>query len=73
MELTDSEREEFIRLANATFDPDLCSEEDLPWLRAAREEHEKEQALERRDDLSVEQPSVTEDDEEDGSELNCSE
>jgi hypothetical protein len=71
MELTDSEREEFTRLANATFDPDLCSEEDLPWLRAARAKHEKEQALERRDDLSVEQTSVTEDDEEDGSELNC--
>ena len=46
---------------------------NLPWLRAARAEHEKEQALERRDDLSVEQSTLTEDDEEDGSELNCSE
>ena len=73
MTLTDEEREEFNRLANATLDPDLCSEEDLPWLRKARAEYEREQALERRDDLSVEQPSVTEDDEEDGGELNCSE
>ena len=59
MELTDPEREEFTRLANATFDPDLCSEEDLPWLRAARADYEREQALERRDDLSVEQTGVT--------------
>jgi hypothetical protein len=64
MELTDSEREEFTRLANATLDPDLWDEADLPILRAARADYEREQALERRDDdLSVEQTSVKEDDE----------
>jgi hypothetical protein len=71
MELTDSEREEFTRLANATFDPDLCSEEDLPWLRAARAEYEREQAQKRRDALSAEQTTLTEDDEEYSSDLNC--
>lgn len=71
MELSDSEREEFIRLANATLDPDLWDEADLPILRAARADYEREQALERRDDLSVEQTGVSEDDEEDGGALNC--
>ena len=71
MELTDSEREEFTRLANATFDPDLCSEEDLPWLRAARAEYEREQAQKRRDALSAEQTTLKEDDEEYSSDLNC--
>jgi len=73
MELTDSEREEFTRLANATFDPDLCSEEDLPWLRAARAEFEREQAQKRRDALSAEQQTMAEDDEGHGSDLNCPE
>ena len=71
MGLTDSEREEFIRLANATFDPDLCSEEDLPWLRAARAEFEREQSQKRRDALSAEQTTLTEDDEGHDSDLNC--
>jgi hypothetical protein len=30
MELTDSEREEFNRLANDTFDPGIWLEDDLP-------------------------------------------
>jgi hypothetical protein len=63
MELTGSEREEFTRLANATFDPDLCSEEDLPWLRAARAEYEREQERERSGVSPVAQPSLTEDEE----------
>jgi hypothetical protein len=45
MELSDKEREEFTRLADATLDPDLWDEADLPILRAARAEHEREQAL----------------------------
>jgi hypothetical protein len=31
MELTDAEREEFNELANATYDADLWSKEDLPF------------------------------------------
>jgi hypothetical protein len=73
MELTDSEREEFTRLANATIDPGLWDESDLPVLRAHRAEFEREQAQARSGALSVEQTSVTEDDEADGSELNCPE
>jgi hypothetical protein len=62
MELTDAEREEFTRLANATLDPDLWSEEDLPALRAARAEHEKELEPEKGDDV----PLATENDNQDG-------
>lgn len=36
MNLTESERAEFIMRANATFDPGLWSAEDLPLLRAAQ-------------------------------------
>lgn len=63
MELTDSEREEFTQLANATLDPALWDEADLPILRAARAEHEKEQAQERDDVPPVEQPALMEGDE----------
>jgi hypothetical protein len=63
MELTDKEREEFTRLANATLDPGVWDEEDYPILKAARAEYEREQARECTDDFSVEQPSVAEDDE----------
>ena len=51
MKLTDLEREEFIALAGNTFDPELWTEDELPLLRAARKEFEKEQALERDDVL----------------------
>jgi hypothetical protein len=44
MELSDSERQEFPRLAAATLDPDLLDESDYPSLKAARAEHEREQA-----------------------------
>jgi hypothetical protein len=36
MSLTDEEKAEFIRLAEETYDPGLWTEDDLPWLRAAR-------------------------------------
>jgi hypothetical protein len=73
MDLTDSEREEFTRLADATLDPGVWDEEDYPILKATSAEYEREQARECRDDLSVEQPSVAEDDEADGGEFSCPE
>ena len=48
MELTDSEREEFLALANETFDPGLWSEDEYPVLKAAIAEYEKEGARERK-------------------------
>lgn len=65
MTLTDAEREEFMALAAATYDPDLWDESDLPILRAARAEHEREQqAREHGENLPpVEQSTLTEDDE----------
>jgi hypothetical protein len=60
MKLTDSEKEEFAALANATFDPDLFSEDDYPILKAARDEFEKKQARERGGVLD--QPTVVEGD-----------
>jgi len=51
MKLTDLEREEFIALAQGTFDPELWTEDDLPLLRAAKKEFEKEQAREPGDVL----------------------
>jgi hypothetical protein len=44
MELNDSERKDFNALAAATLDPDLWDENDYPVLKAARAEHEREQA-----------------------------
>jgi hypothetical protein len=46
MELTDAEKEDFNALAAATLDPDLWDEHDYPMLKAARAEHEREQAQE---------------------------
>src|SRR5271156_4898777 len=43
MKLTESERQEFIALAEDTYDPGLWTEEDYPALRAAKEKHEREQ------------------------------
>jgi len=51
MKLTDLEREEFIALAQETFDPELWTEDDLPLLRASRKKFEEEQARERGDVL----------------------
>jgi hypothetical protein len=62
MKLTDAELEEFTALANATFDPDLFSEDDYPILKAARDEFEKEQARERSGILPIGQPTMTEGD-----------
>lgn len=44
--LTDTERAEFIALANETLDPDLWDEKDLPLLRANKKEFEEEQRRE---------------------------
>ena len=63
MELTDVEREEFNALANATLDPDLWDENDLPFLRAARAEHDREREREHDGLYLVPQSSQTEDDE----------
>ena len=63
MALTDSEREEFIALAEATLDAALWDESDLPFLRAARAEREKEQTRERPKVVFIDQWRLTEDDE----------
>lgn len=47
MKLTDQEREEFVALAQETFDPELWTEDELPLLRAARKKFEEEQAREK--------------------------
>jgi hypothetical protein len=60
MELTDSEREEFVTLANATFDPGLWHESELPILRKAKADREREQGKERGEVFSFEQPTLTE-------------
>jgi hypothetical protein len=62
MELSDSERAEFIALTQDSYDPDLWDDSDLPFLRAARAEHEREQERERSGLFLVTQPSLTEDD-----------
>jgi hypothetical protein len=41
MRLTVLEREEFMALAQDTFDPELWTEDELPLLRAARKEFEE--------------------------------
>jgi len=41
MSLSEAEREEFLRLRNDTYDPELWSQEDFPALRAARAEYER--------------------------------
>ena len=56
MKLTDSEREEFIALANATFDPEMWFEEDLPYLRAVKRDFEGAQAREPEDLVPARQP-----------------
>jgi hypothetical protein len=43
MQLTDAEREEFLALTQETYDPELWTEDDLPALRAARQEFEEAQ------------------------------
>lgn len=43
MKLTESERQEFIALAEDTYDPGLWTEEDYPALRAAKKKYEREQ------------------------------
>lgn len=69
MELSDSERAEFIALTQDSYDPELWDESDLPFLRAARAECERERALECGAVPFVAQPSQPEDDEAHTSEL----
>jgi hypothetical protein len=44
MKLSESEMQEFIALAQNTYDPELFMEEDLPVLREAKRQWEEEQA-----------------------------
>jgi hypothetical protein len=62
MELTDSERAEFNRLANDTFDAEIWDEADYPILKEVRAQYESEQSLES-DTLPTEQSDIAEDDE----------
>jgi hypothetical protein len=64
MELNDMERAEFISLTQDSFDPELWTEDDLPFLRKAKREYEEEQARERAGALPAEEPTLTEDDDE---------
>jgi hypothetical protein len=59
MNLTDAEKQEFLALTKDSYDPDLWDESDLPCLRAARAEHEREQERERGGVSPVEQPNLT--------------
>jgi hypothetical protein len=63
MKLTDAERAEFIALSEATYDAALWDEDDLPILRKARLEYEEEEARERTNVIPIDQPNMTEDDE----------
>lgn len=60
MELTDAEREEFITLADATFDPGLWDDTELPILRKAKADREREQGKKRGKVLLFQQPTLTE-------------
>jgi hypothetical protein len=57
MELTDAERAEFIELTRDSYDPELWTEDDLPFLRKARREYEEAQPRESE----VLPPTLTED------------
>jgi hypothetical protein len=41
--LTEAEQAEFLELAKDCFDPELLTEDDLPWLRASKKRWEEEQ------------------------------
>jgi hypothetical protein len=44
--LTEAEQAEFLELAKDCFDPELLTEDDLPWLRASKKRWEEEQRRE---------------------------
>jgi hypothetical protein len=73
MKLTDLEKAEFIALTLDSYDPDLWSEDDLPFLRALKREFEEAQERERGDVVPAPQPIVTEDDETRASRSSCPE
>lgn len=41
--LNEAEQAEFLELAKDCFDPELLTEDDLPWLRASHKRWEEEQ------------------------------
>ncbi len=45
MKLSESEMQEFIALAQDTYDPEIFTEDDLPALREAKRQWEEKQAL----------------------------
>jgi hypothetical protein len=59
MELTDAERAEFIALTQDSLDPELWTEDDLPYLRRAKQKYEEEQARERAGARPAEEPTMT--------------
>ena len=63
MKLTDAERAEFIALANATLDPEMWSEDELPILRKTKADNDRQQEWERNHPHLIEQPILTDDDE----------
>jgi hypothetical protein len=62
MELTDSERQEFIELTQDTYDPELWSEDYLPFLREANKRLEEEAAQECGAVLPPATEQITQDD-----------
>jgi len=62
MDLTDSEREEFNRLAAETLDPEIWDEADYPILKEVRAQYEREDAR-GSDTHPTEQPDIAEGDE----------
>jgi hypothetical protein len=52
--LTEAEQAEFLELAKDCFDPELLTEDDLPWLRASKKRREEEQRREEETPASDE-------------------
>jgi hypothetical protein len=60
LELTDAERAEFIALTQDSLDPDLWTEDDLPYLRRAKQKYEEDEAREPDGILRFERPTMPE-------------
>jgi len=52
--LTEAEQAEFMELIKDSFDPELLTEDDLPWLRASKKRWEEEQRREEETPASDE-------------------
>jgi hypothetical protein len=61
MDLTDVERAEFISLTKDSFDSELWTEDDFPYLRKTKREQEEQQVRERDGVPPCEQPTIPED------------